>query len=301
MHAGRQTQARLYAARGGTAVPLPRATQLPAFRGAEDTVFTLAEGLLPGRPLYARIDGAGGDAEPLRFSYSTLDRTLARGAEHARMIALAFGALVAVALAALLIWFVLAERLFILYATLFFLQALVRGLSFRPGIRLACAPACAAARLLCVERSCGFERRGRLLVHARDRGPQAFLTAGIRGVRLVRASDSSSSRSRISRSSSASGRGSTLSAICCSSSSAVFTMIAAFVAWRRGNRAAGWFLIAWALLEGFTMAAAVRFLIVPHGLEPAALLLRLAPVDGGGGGTGRPRAWPTGCVRSASP
>jgi hypothetical protein len=41
---------------------------------------------------------------------------------------------------------------------------------------------------------------------------------------------------------------------------AVFTVVVAFLAWRRGNRAAGWFLIAWALLEGFTMAAAVRFL-----------------------------------------
>jgi len=33
-----------------------------------------------------------------------------------------------------------------------------------------------------------------------------------------------------------------------------------FRAWRRGNRAAGWLLIAWALLEGFTIAAAMRFL-----------------------------------------
>jgi hypothetical protein len=40
------------------------------------------------------------------------------------MIALAFGALMAVALAALLIWFVLKDRMFILYASLFFLQAL---------------------------------------------------------------------------------------------------------------------------------------------------------------------------------
>ena len=40
------------------------------------------------------------------------------------MIALAFGALMSMALAALLIWFVLHERLFILYATLFSLQAL---------------------------------------------------------------------------------------------------------------------------------------------------------------------------------
>src|SRR4029077_16602216 len=37
------------------------------------------------------------------------------------------------------------------------------------------------------------------------------------------------------------------------------------------NRAAGWFLIAWALLEGFTMAAALRFLF-PASMEPSPLL-----------------------------
>jgi 7TM protein involved in diverse intracellular signaling len=51
---------------------------------------------------------------------------------------------------------------------------------------------------------------------------------------------------------------------------AVFTVVVAFLAWRRGNRAAGWFLIAWALLEGFTMAAAVRFLFTS--MEPSPLL-----------------------------
>ena len=40
----------------------------------------------------------------------------------------------------------------------------------------------------------------------------------------------------------------------------VFTIVVAFLAWRRGNRAAGWFMIAWALLEGFTMTAAMLFL-----------------------------------------
>jgi two-component system, sensor histidine kinase LadS len=41
---------------------------------------------------------------------------------------------------------------------------------------------------------------------------------------------------------------------------AVFTLVVAFRSWRRGNRAAGWFLIAWTLLEGFTIAAALHFL-----------------------------------------
>jgi len=52
---------------------------------------------------------------------------------------------------------------------------------------------------------------------------------------------------------------------------AVFTVVVAFLAWRRGNRAAGWFLIAWALLEGFTMAAALRFLFTAS-MEPSPLL-----------------------------
>jgi hypothetical protein len=37
MHALRQTQAELYTARTGAAVALPRAAQLPGFRGTQDT------------------------------------------------------------------------------------------------------------------------------------------------------------------------------------------------------------------------------------------------------------------------
>jgi diguanylate cyclase (GGDEF)-like protein len=51
----------------------------------------------------------------------------------------------------------------------------------------------------------------------------------------------------------------------------LFTMVVAFVAWRRGNRAAGWFLIAWGLLEGFTITAAVRFLLTAS-VAPGSLL-----------------------------
>jgi diguanylate cyclase (GGDEF)-like protein len=43
--------------------------------------------------------------------------------------------------------------------------------------------------------------------------------------------------------------------------SGIFTLVVAFLAWRRNNRAAGWFLIAWALLEAFTIATALRLLV----------------------------------------
>jgi diguanylate cyclase (GGDEF)-like protein len=74
---------------------------------------------------------------------------------------------------------------------------------------------------------------------------------------------------------------------------AVFTMVVAFLAWRRGNRAAGWFLIAWGLLEGFAMTAAVRFLFtasvdsssllyyygLPLSMVAAAVLIALGVAD----------------------
>ncbi len=59
---------------------------------------------------------------------------------------------------------------------------------------------------------------------------------------------------------------------------AVFTLITAFLSWRRGNRAAGWFLIAWALLEGFTIAVVLSFLTAASG-ESEALLYEGLPLS----------------------
>jgi diguanylate cyclase (GGDEF)-like protein len=263
MHAGPQTQARLYAARGGAAVSLPRVTQLPGFRGTEDTVFTFVEGVDADQPLYVRIEGAGGDAEPLRFSRSTLDRTLARGAEHARMIALAFGALMAVALAALLIWFVLAERLFILYATLFFLQALyvayLSGQGFDWPLLLYARPLGSFAwnvpAGLSGAAACLFTRE---IADLRHFSPRVYAMFGWFALGFVVVT--------IANLAKLIGLGMWVTALgnLMFIAATVFTMVAAFIAWRRGNRAAGWFMIAWALLEGFTMAAAVRFLFIPN-------------------------------------
>ncbi len=75
--------------------------------------------------------------------------------------------------------------------------------------------------------------------------------------------------------------------------SAVFTLVVAFLAWRRGgNRAAGWFLIAWSLLCIFQILTAVRLLytradsaegLVYYGLAPsmvaAAVLIALGVSD----------------------
>jgi diguanylate cyclase (GGDEF)-like protein len=262
MHAAWRTQADLYAARAGASVSLPRAVRLPGFRGIQDTVFTYVEGLQLGQSLYARVAVGGGDSEPVSFSSSTLDRTLARGAEHARMIALAFGALMAVALAALLIWFVLADRLFILYATLFFLQALyvayLSGQGFDwPWLAYA-QPLNSFAWNVPVGFSgavaCLFTRE---IADLRHFSPRIYAMFGWFAAAFVVITIANLAKFL--------GFGTWVNALgnVMFLAATVFTMVVAFLAWRRGNRAAGWFMIAWALLEGFTITAAVRFLFIP--------------------------------------
>ena len=261
MHAGRQTHADLFALRAGATVKLPQAAQLPGFRGTQDTVFILPESSNSGTSVYVHVDVAAHDAEPVSFSDSTLDRTLARGADRARMIALTFGALMSVALAALLIWFVLAERLFILYATLFFLQALyvtyLSGQGFDwPWLSYA-RPLSSYAWNVPVGLSgavaCLFTREIADLEHF---SPRIYAVFGWSAAAFVLLTTANLAKLF--------GLGTLVNALgnLMFVVLAIFTLVVAFLAWRRGNRAAGWFLIAWALLEGFTITAAVRFLFI---------------------------------------
>jgi two-component system, sensor histidine kinase LadS len=292
MHAARQTQADMYAVRDGAPLKLPQATQLPGFRGTQDTVFILEESQGVGRALYAHVNVAGSESDQVSFAGSTLDLTLERGAEHARMIALTFGALIAVSLAALLIWFVLKDRLFILYATLFLLHALymayLSGQGFDwPWLSYA-RPLTSFAWNVPVGLSgavaCLFTREIADLKHFSPRiydvfgwFAAAFVVITIANVAKI------------------AGFGMLVNAIgnLMFITAAVFTLVVAFLAWRRGNRAAGWFLIAWALLEGFAMTAAVRFLFtasvdsspllyyygLPLSMVAAAVLIALGVAD----------------------
>jgi len=259
MRAARQTRAELYAARAGAAVSLPQALRLPGFRATQDTAFIFVEGLRPGQTLYARVKVAGGDSEPVSFSGSTLEGTVARGAEHARMIALTFGALMAVSLAALLIWFVLADRLFILYATLFFLQALyityLSGQGFDWPLLSYAQPLNSFAWNVPVGLSgavaCLFARE---IADLRHFWPRIYVIFGWFAAAFVLITVSNLAK-LLGFGIWVNASGNLLFA-----SLALFTMVVAFLAWRRGSRAAGWFLIAWGLLEGFTITAAARFL-----------------------------------------
>jgi diguanylate cyclase (GGDEF)-like protein len=262
MHAGRHTQAALFAFRGAVPVSLPRATQLPDFRGTQNTAFTVVEGIAAGQPLYAHVNVSGAESEVPSFANASLDDTLARGVEHARMIALAFGALIAMSLAALLIWFVLADRLFILYATLFSLQALyvayLSGQGFDwPWLSFA-RPLTSFAWNVPVGLSgavaCLFAREIADLRHFSPRiyGVFGWLALGFVIITIANVAKLVSPGVWVTDLGNLMFIG-----------ASVFTLVVAFLAWRRGNRAAGWFLIAWALLEGFAITAAVRFLFAP--------------------------------------
>lgn len=280
-----------YGRRAGAVVPLKPATVVPKFGGAHDTVFPLSPPLDPGTALYARISRTGSTTTDLQFSAATLERTLTQAADHSRMIAFAFGALMAMALSALLVRFVLSEALYPLYGTLFALHALYlaygSGEAFGwPLFELArplgsyawnvpVAVNGAAASL--------FVREFANLRLFSERVYRAFgwLALGF----LVLAASNVLRLFGLAALVAAAGNLMFLGGL-------LFTLVVSYLAWRRGNRAAGWFLIAWSLMSTFQIAAVMWLLygradnadaLFYYGLAPsmvaAAVLIALGVAD----------------------
>ncbi len=277
---------------GGVLVPLGITSVVPKFGGAEDKVFALPSSLDPGQPLYARVTRSGRAVTDLHFSSSTLKYVLDGAAAHARAIALAFGALMAMAISALLIRLVLKDQIYPLYGAVFLLQAIYlayfsgQGFSWpllswaRPFANYAYnvpVAVSAAAAALFVREFANLKVFSPRIYRIFGWLAIAFgvltLSNGLRafgfGMIVARAGD--------------------LMFV----GSAIFTMVVAFLAWRRGgNRAAGWFLIAWSLLCIFQILTALRLLytradsaegLVYYGLAPsmvaAAVLIALGVSD----------------------
>ena len=281
----------VYEVREGTATQVPQALELYEFRGAKAAVFALQGAPKVGQTFYVHTDARGSVRGDFAATLSTLDEALARSAEHGRMIALAFGALLAVSLAALLIWFVLSDRLFILYAAFFTLQALyiayLSGQGFDwPWLSWA-RPLASHAWNVPVALSgaiaCLFVREITELKHFSPRIYAVFLWLAWAFVLLA-----------ISNVGKLYGFASLISAVgnLLFLGTALFTLVVAFLAWRRGIRAAGWFLVAWGLLEAATIATAVRLLMadddnaerllyfgLPLSMVTAAVLIALGVAD----------------------
>ncbi|HWK48773.1 MAG TPA: 7TM-DISM domain-containing protein, partial [Steroidobacter sp.] len=263
----RTLQIQAYTLEDGRLVPLRTATYLPGFRGLHQMVLALPDQLAQGQLLYVRVDPQGQAWEGLQFAVATLEQTLATGAEHARMIALAFGALLAMACSSLLIWLVLSDRLLLLYATLFSLQALyvayLSGQGFEWPVLQLGAPVMSytwnVTAALSGAAACLFVRE---IAELRLYSPKVHAIFGwLASIFVVLAFANVAQEI---------GLGVLVAAIgnLVFLGSALFTLVVSFLAWQRNNRAAGWFLIAWGLLEGFTIATAVRLLLTdPEGAE----------------------------------
>jgi diguanylate cyclase (GGDEF)-like protein len=284
VHAGMLHHVQMYAAHSDQ--PIPPAARIPEFAGARDTAF-----LLPTAPVYVRIAPPGAGYGVPRLSTSTLSELLGEGATRTRMITLAFGALAAMAVASFLFWLVLREKTFILYSTLFVLQALYvayfSGQGFEwPWLSVAAPLTHFTWNVLSAlsgAAACLFVRD---IADLRRVLPRAYSVFGwLAGafilltfanlIKLVGYEDSVNNVGNI-----------------LFLGSAVYTLVVAFLAWRRGSRPAGWFLLAWTLLEAFTIATTVRLLLnasaehdnvvylgLPLSMVAASLLIALGIAD----------------------
>ncbi len=290
--AGMDQTVTVFAHGNGGAVTLQPVTVVPQFGGAQDTVFVLPPGLAPGQPLYARVARSGRATTDVHFMTATLARTLEAAAAHARMIALAFGALMAMSLSTLLVRFVLTDRLYPLYGTLFSLQALYLAYFSGQGFHwpvlswarplssyawnVPVAIAAAAAALFVRE-----------FANLRLFSPRVYRAFGTLALAFVVLAAANVLRVIPGFSPLVAAAGNLMFL-----GSAVFTLLVSYLAWRSGNRAAGWFLIAWALLCTFQILTALRLLyaraddaggLLYYGLAPsmvaAAVLIALGTSD----------------------
>jgi diguanylate cyclase (GGDEF)-like protein len=302
MHASRQLRADLIMSHDGLPVALPLAATLSGFLGVRDGVYPLPSGggraagadgagsAARRQTLYAHIVASGTQPQFLRFTTSSLAAELSLGAEHERVVAFAFGALLAVSATALLIWFVLKDRLFILYATMFSLQALyvayLSGQGFDwPGLSLAVPLGSFAWNIpvaLSGSVACLFTRE---IADLERSSPRVYAIFGWLSAIFVLLTCANVAKLF--------GLGPLVNAVgnILFVGVALFTAVVSFIAWRRGNRAAGWFLIAWTLLEGFTIAAAAAFLLtssasevlyyegLPLSMAAASILIALGVAD----------------------
>jgi diguanylate cyclase (GGDEF)-like protein len=289
VHAGMSHHVHVYGARTGD--PIAPAAAIPEFAGARDTAFLWPTSALQPSAVYVRIEPPGAGYGVPRLSTSTLSDFLGEGATRTRMITLAFGALAAMAVASFLFWLVLRERAFILYSTLFLLQALYvayfSGQGFEwPWLSVAAPITHYTWNVLSAlsgAAACLFVRD---IADLRRVMPRAYAVFGwLAGafilltfanlIKLVGYEDIVNNVGNI-----------------LFLGSAVYTLVVAFIAWRRGSRPAGWFLLAWTLLEAFTIATTMRLLLnasaehdtviylgLPLSMVAASLLIALGIAD----------------------
>lgn len=276
LHVGRGRHLGLELHAGATA-PLAPAATWSTFRGQQDMLFALPPSWQPSQPLYLKVTPRGTGAEVLDLRLVPFTTAAVEGVRQSQVIAAAVGALLAMSLAALLIWFILPERLFVLYATLFSLQAVyvafLSGAGFDWPLLGWATPLAAhawnvpaalggAAAALFVREIADLRRVLPRTYVAYGWLAAAFAVLAVANVAHVF------------------GLGAQLASVgnLLFVGTALFTLVVAFIAWRRGSRAAGWFMVAWGLLEAATIATAAGFLVSTGDPWPLAWGLPLSMV-----------------------
>lgn len=294
VHAGMSHKVQVYSgtpvavAGGEPPTPLPIAARNWAFAGGRDTAYLLPK---DGSTIYVHVEPPGARYGTPRFRFSTLREVLDSGSGRSRIITLTFGALSATAVASLLFWIVLGERTFLLYFSLFSLQALYvayfSGQGFAWPLLSRAAPLTHytwnVLSALSGVAACLFVRE---MADLRRFLPRNYTVFGwLAGAFLLLTF--SNLIKLIGYEDVVNAAGNILFL-----GSAIYTLVVASVAWRKGSRSAGWFLVAWTLLEAFTIAATLRLLIssgedhdrivyigLPLSMVAASLLIALGIAD----------------------
>lgn len=254
---------------GGTSAALPRAALLPGFGGAQEAAFLVpGAGLQAGQVFYARVQVRTVSAPQAYFATGRLAEVLARGARRALMISLACGALTALALATAVMWLVLGDDLFILYAAMTGLQALYlaffSGQGFHwPGLAGASVLAPYAWNVPVALSGAMASLFAREIADLRHGSPRVYRVFGWLAAAFCVLAVANVGR-LVGLGVLVAGVGNLMFL-----GTGVFVLVVAFLAWRRGNRAAGWFLLAWVLLETFAIVTSGRLLITQAASDDA--------------------------------
>lgn len=285
---GRRFDVRAYDSGARAGQPLTLAAVLPEYRAEQTVLYVLPPGRAPGDVIYVRVDASGVGAERLDFSLPSLADAIARGRAQTRMVAAAFGALLAMSVTALLISIIMPASIFVWYATLFTLQALyivyISGQGFDWPVLAAAAPLASHAwnvpAALSGAAACLFVRK---ITDMRRYYPRHYVVFGWLAAVFVVLALSNFVRGPVTNPIiTAAGNLVFLGA-------AAYTLVVAFFAWLRGSRPAGWFLVAWGLLEVMTIWTAAKSIVgvagsllfygLPVSMVLAAILIALGVAD----------------------
>ena len=285
---GRHLDIRAYDSGPRAGQVLTAAAVLPEYRGEQTALYALPAARAHGDALYLRVDADGAGAERLSFYLDPLSEALTWGQAQARMVTLAFGALMAMSLTALLICIVLPGRIFVWYAILFSLQALyiayISGQGLEWPVFDAALPfgshAWNVPAALSGAAACLFVRE---ITDMRRYFPRHYRVFGwLAGVFIVLALSNFLRMPETNPVITASGNLIFLG-------TAAYTLLVSFLAWLRGSRPAGWFLVAWGLLEVMTIWTAAKSIVgaaeplmlygLPLSMVAASILVALGIAD----------------------